>query len=57
MVGATVAGTDPDQARACLRESRDLSTALGYQSTTDLNWATATRNAVAVAQLRAVVLW
>jgi predicted ATPase len=41
VVGATVARTDPDQARACLRESRELSTALGYQSTTDLNWATA----------------
>jgi predicted ATPase/class 3 adenylate cyclase len=39
--GATVARTDPDQARACLRESRELSTALGYQSPTDLNWATA----------------
>jgi predicted ATPase/class 3 adenylate cyclase len=38
-VGATVAGTDPDQARACLRESRELSTALGYQSGTDLVWA------------------
>jgi predicted ATPase/class 3 adenylate cyclase len=41
VVGATVARTDPDQARACLRESRELSTALGYQSTTDLNWAAA----------------
>jgi hypothetical protein len=40
-VGTTVARTDPGQARACLRESRELSTALGYQSTTDLNWATA----------------
>jgi len=40
-VGATAARTDPDQARACLRESRELSTALGYQSPTDLNWATA----------------
>jgi predicted ATPase/class 3 adenylate cyclase len=39
-VGATVAGTDPGQARACLRESRELSTALGYQSPTDLIWAT-----------------
>ena len=39
-VGATAARTDPDQARACLRESRELSTALGYQSPTDLNWAT-----------------
>jgi hypothetical protein len=42
VVGGTVARTDPDQARACLREGRELSTALGYQSTTDLNWATAT---------------
>jgi hypothetical protein len=39
-VGATVAGTDPDQARACLHESRELSTALGYQSTTEPVWAT-----------------
>jgi predicted ATPase/class 3 adenylate cyclase len=39
-VGATVAGTDPDQARACLRESRELSTALGYQGTTEPVWAT-----------------
>jgi predicted ATPase/class 3 adenylate cyclase len=39
-VGATIARTDPDQARACLRESRELSTALGYQSPTDLTWAT-----------------
>jgi predicted ATPase/class 3 adenylate cyclase len=38
-VGATVASTDPGQARACLRESRELSTALGYQSDTDLVWA------------------
>ena len=30
-VGITVAETDPEQARACLRESRELSTALGYQ--------------------------
>ena len=41
VVGVTVARTDPDQARACLRESRELSTGLGYQSTTDLIWATA----------------
>jgi hypothetical protein len=41
VVGATVARTDPDHARACLRESRELSTVLGYQSTTDLIWATA----------------
>jgi hypothetical protein len=40
-VGATVVGTDPGQARACLRESRELSTALGYQSALDLIWATA----------------
>jgi predicted ATPase/class 3 adenylate cyclase len=39
-VGATVAGTDPGQARACLRESRELSTVLGYQNTLDLTWAT-----------------
>jgi hypothetical protein len=42
VVGATVGRTDPDQARACLRESRELSAALGYQSPTDLTWATAT---------------
>jgi hypothetical protein len=40
-VGATVAGADPEQARACLRESRELSTALGYQSALDHVWATA----------------
>jgi hypothetical protein len=40
-VGATVAGTDPGQARACLGESRELSTALGYQSALDHVWATA----------------
>jgi predicted ATPase/class 3 adenylate cyclase len=38
-VGATVASTDPEQARACLRESRELSTALGYQSALDNVWA------------------
>jgi predicted ATPase/class 3 adenylate cyclase len=38
-VGATVVGTDPEQASACLRESRELSTALGYQSARDLVWA------------------
>jgi hypothetical protein len=38
-VGAAAAGTDPGQARACLRESRELSTALGYQSARDLVWA------------------
>jgi len=41
VVGAIAAPTDPGQARACLRESREVSTALGYQSPTDLNWATA----------------
>ena len=40
-VGAAVAGTDPEQARACLRESRELSTALGHHSAVDLLWATA----------------
>jgi hypothetical protein len=35
-VGITVAATDPEQARACLRESLELSTALGYQGTLDL---------------------
>jgi predicted ATPase len=39
-VGIAVAGTDPGQARACLRESRQLSTALGYRSGRDLVWAT-----------------
>jgi hypothetical protein len=39
-VGATVIETDPSQARACLRESRELSTALGYQHARDLVWAT-----------------
>jgi predicted ATPase len=39
-VGLAVAGTDPGQARACLRESRELSTALGYQSAFDLARAT-----------------
>jgi len=38
-LGTVVAETDPEQARACLRESRELSTALGYQSAIDLNWA------------------
>jgi predicted ATPase/DNA-binding SARP family transcriptional activator len=38
-VGATVARTDPDQARACLRESLELSAALGYQKARDLVWA------------------
>jgi predicted ATPase len=40
-VGLAVAGTDPGQARACLRESRELSTPLGYRSTLDLMWAAA----------------
>jgi hypothetical protein len=40
-LGAAVAGADPEQARACLRESRELSTALGHHSATDLLWATA----------------
>jgi hypothetical protein len=40
-LGAAVAGTDPEQARACLRESRELSTALGYHSAVDLLWSTA----------------
>ena len=39
-VGAAVVQTDPEQASACLRESRELSTALGYQSARDLVWAT-----------------
>jgi len=39
-VGAVVAGTDPGQARARLRESRELSTALGHQSARDHLWAT-----------------
>ena len=38
-VGATVAETDPDRARACLRESLELSTALGYQTWVDHVWA------------------
>jgi predicted ATPase/class 3 adenylate cyclase len=38
-VGAAVAEADPGRARACLRESRELSTALGYQSARDLVWA------------------
>jgi hypothetical protein len=35
-----VAETDPGQARACLRENRELSTALGYHSVRDLVAAT-----------------
>ena len=38
-VGAAVAETDPGRAHACLRESRELSGALGYQSAIDLDWA------------------
>ena len=38
-VGATVADSDPGQAHACLRESRELSAALGYQSTVEFAWA------------------
>ena len=39
-MGLAVAETDPEQARACLRDSREgRSTALGYQSATDLVWA------------------
>ena len=45
-LGAAVAETDPGQARACLRESRELSTALGYQSAIDLNWAASVAFAV-----------
>jgi predicted ATPase/class 3 adenylate cyclase len=40
VVGITVVETEPEQARACLRESRELSTALGYQGALDLAWAT-----------------
>jgi tetratricopeptide (TPR) repeat protein len=40
-VGITVIETDPEQARAYLRESLELSTALGYQSALDLAWAAA----------------
>jgi hypothetical protein len=38
-LGTAVAETDPELARACLRESRELSTALGYQSAINFNWA------------------
>ena len=38
-VGAAVVQTDPGQARACLRESREISAALGYQKSGDLVWA------------------
>jgi hypothetical protein len=40
-VGVAVAVTDPGRARAYLHESRELSTALGYQSAIDLIWTTA----------------
>jgi hypothetical protein len=40
-VGAAVASTDPDQARACLSQSRELSTALGYHNARDLVWEAA----------------
>jgi hypothetical protein len=40
-VGMAVADTDPGQARACLRESRELSTALGYHGAFDLARAAA----------------
>ena len=38
-VGMTVVESDPEQARACLRESLELTTALGYQSWIDHVWA------------------
>ncbi|HEY1346762.1 MAG TPA: DUF4062 domain-containing protein [Streptosporangiaceae bacterium] len=41
-VGLAAARTDPGQARARLRESRELSAALGYRNALDLGWATAT---------------
>jgi hypothetical protein len=40
-VGLAVAETDPARAHACLRESRELSAALGYQSGYDLSRAAA----------------
>jgi predicted ATPase/DNA-binding SARP family transcriptional activator/DNA-binding CsgD family transcriptional regulator len=40
-VGLAVAGTNPEQARACLRQSRELSTALAYNSLIDHIMATA----------------
>ena len=39
-VGLAVADTDPGQSRASLRESRELSAALGYQNDLGLLWAT-----------------
>lgn len=38
-VGAAVAPTDANQARLCMRESRELSTALEYQRALDHIWA------------------
>jgi hypothetical protein len=38
-VGAAVTRTDPGQAGACLRESRELSATVGYRSARDLVWA------------------
>jgi predicted ATPase/class 3 adenylate cyclase len=40
-VGATVAGTEPGRARACLNEGRKLGATLGYHSARDLVWTTA----------------
>jgi predicted ATPase/class 3 adenylate cyclase len=40
-VGAAVADTDAEQARACLRESRELSATLGYQNPMGLTWEAA----------------
>jgi predicted ATPase/class 3 adenylate cyclase len=39
VAGAAVVETDPEQARAYLRESLELSTAIGYQGALDLVWA------------------
>jgi hypothetical protein len=41
LLAVGVAVTDPGQARACLRESCELSTALGHRSAIDLVRATA----------------
>jgi predicted ATPase/class 3 adenylate cyclase len=38
-VGAAVVQTDPEQARVCLRESRELTATLRYESALDLVWA------------------
>jgi predicted ATPase/class 3 adenylate cyclase len=40
-VGTTLVETDPEQARAYLRESLELSTAAGYSNGIDLAWAAA----------------